>query len=289
MIITQMSSVVKKNNTILCRGIFMKTGRLVKDRKNKAIFVYEDECYSYDTLYTLVRTMEYHKSGEDCDWNIIRVHDIKDDKDCYCVVFQESTTSEDWIHNFDFLPRPVKAYKGWKHRLVYHDGFYREYQSARDEIKSYLSPLLQDLATEQKCEIKELKLYVIGFSLGGSIAPIAMEDFYETYNMKPILIAFEGANPCESIHTRNYLMKCLNTEESIAFVYSNDFVPRCVPIFGKKLKKIIYYLNDHKCKFPFYFIKKIISFIKDTAHYHLTVDEGIRNYMPIDSTSKISE
>ena len=207
----------------------MKTGKSVKDRKNRLVFNYNNKNYTYDDIYNLVRTLDYHKSGEDCDWNIIRVHDIKDDKDCYCVMFEESTTDEDWKHNFDFLPRPIKAYKGWKHRLVYHDGFYREYQSARDEIHSHLKLLLEDLAKEQNCNINELKLYVIGFSLGGSIAPIASEDCYEHYGIKPTLIAFEGANPCESLHTRNYLMSCMNLDESIAFVYSNDFVPRCTP------------------------------------------------------------
>ena len=258
----------------------MKTGKFVKDKKNQNIFIYNDVVYNYADIYNLIKDLDYHKSGEDCDWNIIRVHDIKDDKDCYCVVFQETTTKEDWKHNFDFFPRPIKAYKGWKNRLVYHDGFYKEYKSARDEIKAYLSPLLQDLATEQSCYINELKLYVIGWSLGGSIAPIALEDFYEIYTIKPTLIIYEGANPCESLHTRNYLMKCMNTDESIAFVYSNDFVPRCAPFFGKKLKNIIYYLNDHKCKFPFYFIKKIISFITDTEYYHCNVDKGIIKYMP---------
>ena len=257
----------------------MKTGKLVKSKKNKVIFSYNNKNYTYDEIYNLVKNLDYHKSGEDCDWNIIRVHDFKDDKDCYCVVFQDSRSVKDWIYDFDFIPHRVKAYKGWKHRLVYHDGFYREYQSARDEIKSYLSPLLQDLAKEQNCYINELKLYVIGFSLGGSIAPIAIEDFHETYAIKPTLIAFEGANPCESLHTRNYLMNCMNLDESIAFVYSNDFVPRCAPFFGKKLKDIIYYLDDHKCKFPFYCIKKIISFIKDTPYYHNNVDEGIKKYM----------
>ena len=143
----------------------MKTGKSVKDRKNRVVFNYNNKDYTYDDIYNLVRTLDYHKSGEDCDWNIIRVHDIKDDKDCYCVMFEESTTDEDWKHNFDFLPRPIKAYKGWKHRLVYHDGFYREYQSARDEIHSHLKLLLEDLAKEQNCNIDELKLYTIGFSV----------------------------------------------------------------------------------------------------------------------------
>ena len=257
----------------------MKTGKLVKNRHNRDIFIYEDKRYKYDDVYNLIKNMDYHKSGKDCDWNIIRVHDIISDKDCYALFFQETTTNEDIWHDAEFLPRPVKAYKGWKNRLVYHYGFYEEYHSAQDEIHSYLKPLLEDLAKEQNCEIKDLKLYITGFSLGGSIAPIASEDCFERYGIKPILIAYEGANPCESLHTRNYLMKCINTEESIAFVYSNDFVPRCAPIFGKKLKDIIYYLDDKKCKFPFYLIKKIISFIKDTPYYHCHTDEGIQKYM----------
>ena len=158
-------------------------------------------------------------------------------------------------------------------------GFYREYQSARDEIRQYLSPLLQDLAKEQNCLIQDLKMYVFGWSLGGSITPIAVEDIFETYKIKPVVIPYEGANPCESFHTRKYVQSCFH-EESICFVYSNDIVPRCAPFFGRKIKDYIYYLDDHKCKFPFYFIKKIISFIKDTEYYHTSVDEGIRKYMP---------
>ena len=258
----------------------MKTGVLVKDRLNREVFVYDKTTYWYDNLYNLIKTMNYHKTGKDCDWAIIKVYDIQDEKECYCLMFQESTTGEDWKHDFDFFPKPVKAYKGWKHRLVYHKGFYDEWQSARDVILAELFGLLEKLAEKQKCKVSELKLYITGWSLGASIAPIAAEDCYEHFGIEPVLICYEGANPCESLHTRNYIMDHIDTLESIAFVYSNDFVPRCAPIFGKKLKDIIYYLNDHKCKFPFYFIKKIISYIIDTGYYHCNADVGILKYMP---------
>lgn len=257
----------------------MKTGTWAKDRTNHEVFSYNGQNYTYDKMYNLIKDLDYHKSGEDCDWNIIRVHDLVRDRDCYCVVFQESDSKADWLHNFNFLPCRVKAYKGWKHRLIYHKGFYDEWQSARDEIKSYLSPLLTDLANEQGCGVNELILYVIGWSLGGAISVIASEDFHEMYGMKPIMIAFEGANPCESYHTRNYIQSVLD-EESTSFVYSNDFVCRCPPFFGKILKKTVYYLNDHKCKFPFYLFRKLLSFIIDTYHYHTSADEGILKYMP---------
>ena len=48
-------------------------------------------------------------------------------------------------------------------------------------------------------------------------------------------------------------------------------------------KDIIYYLDDHKCKFPFYCVKKIISFIKDTEYYHTHTDDGIKKYMPTET------
>ena len=133
----------------------MKTGKLVKDFHNHDIFIYNNESYSYDKIYNLVKYMEYHKTGKDCDWQIIRFHDIKDDKDCYALCFQQTTTKEDIWHDAEFLPRPVKAYKGWKNRLIYHYGFYEEYHSAQDEIHSYLKPLLEDLAKEQNCEVKD--------------------------------------------------------------------------------------------------------------------------------------
>lgn len=259
----------------------MKTGKLVKDRKNHNIFSYNGKDYKYDDIYNLIKDLDYHKSGIDCDWNIIRIHDIKDNRDCYALIFQESASKTDWIEDFKFFPQPVKAYKGWKHKLIYHKGFYEEYQSARDEIKSYLSPLLQDLANEQNCLIEDLKMYVFGWSLGGSITPIAVEDIFETYAIKSVALIYEGANPCESYHTKKYVQSCFN-KESIAFVYSNDIVPRVPCLLGWELKDYIYYLNDYKCKFPFYFIKKLILFIKDTEYYHCNVDIGIQQFMPLE-------
>ena len=258
----------------------MKTSKFVKNRKNHKVFIYNNEEYDYADIYNLVKKLKYRKSGIDCDWTLIKVHDIKDDTDCYALVFRQTTTNKDWRQNLKFFPKFKKAYKGWKNKLVYHCGFYEEYQSARDDIKKALSPVLQDLSNENKCSVSDLKLYVFGWSLGASIAPIACEDIHETYGIKPILIAYEGANPCETNHTRKVIMNSINKEESISFVYGNDIVCRCPPIFGKPLKDTIYYLDDKKCKFPFYFIKKIISFIKDTEYYHTSTDKGILSYMP---------
>jgi hypothetical protein len=262
----------------------MKTGKSVKNTKNYNVFTYNGNIYKYEDIYNLIKKLPYHKSGIDCDWTIIRVHDVKDNKDCYALFFQETSTPTDWKQDFKFFPQRVKAYKGWKNRLIYHKGFFEEYQSARDEIKSYLLPLLQDLAIEQDCEIKDLKLYICGWSLGACIAPIATEDIWESYGISPVIIGYEGANPCQSLHTRKVLMNAMH-KDSIMFVYSNDITPRMPPffpplVFTRRIKNYIYYLNDHKCKFPFYFIKKIISFIRDTEFYHTHVDEGIKKFMP---------
>lgn len=63
-------------------------------KKNKLVFNYNNKNYTYDEIYNLVRTLDYHKSDEDCDWNIVRAHDIKDDKDCYCVIFEDCNIDE---------------------------------------------------------------------------------------------------------------------------------------------------------------------------------------------------
>ena len=262
----------------------MKTGKLVENFKNRKIFEWNGKEYSYDEIYNLIKDLDYVKSGEDCDWRIIRVRDIKDGRDCYCLAFQDSRSTTDWIHNFMFLPRSTKAYKGWRNRLKFVKGFFKEYQSARDEIHSNLSLLLQDMAIEQDCAISALKVYVIGFSLGASIAPIACEDLNFTYGVNPVLIGYEGAECCSNNHTRNVVADCLNQDESISFVFAQDIVPRCPFCFGRKLKDFIYFLDDGTVKFPFKFIKWLVSTITKTPWYHANVDEGILRYMPWDES-----
>lgn len=257
----------------------METGKLVKNRKNHNLFEYDGKTYKYDDVFNLIKDLSYHTTGLDCDWQIIRVHDLSEDKDCFCLIFQESTSKTDWLCDFLFFPKKVKICNTSHQCFVFHKGFYEQYNSAKDDIKENLTPLLKSLAEEEHCLISDLKLYVMGWSLGAFIAQIAMWDMFETYKIKSVLISYEGGNPCYNRRTRNYLMNCLNEKESITFVYSNDIVPRLPPIFGKPLKDIRFYLNDHKCAFPFYIIKKIISFIKDTEYYHNHVDEGINNYM----------
>ena len=61
----------------------MKTGKLVKNRHNRDVFIYDNKTYKYDDIYNLIKTLHYTKSGKDCDWTIIRVHDILSDKDCF--------------------------------------------------------------------------------------------------------------------------------------------------------------------------------------------------------------
>ena len=238
-----------------------------KDVKNDEIFIYENVRYRYDGIFQLIKDLEYETTDKHCNYRVISGYDIKKDKPAIIIAFQESVDDYDWKENFTFWPEKVKAYKGWENRLWFHKGFYDEYQSARDLIVQKVSALFNPLIQEGI----EPTIFVIGWSLGGSIAPICAEDMCYQFHVKPVIIAYEGANPCSTIHTRNFIYDCIDMDNSISFFNASDIVPLCPPFpFGYRLKKIIRHLGRHFC---------IIDCIKNTAYYHEHVDEAIRAEM----------
>lgn len=242
----------------------MKTGKKVKNFKNHVIFNYEGKDYTYDTLFRLIRDLKYKKIGFDLDYNVLAVKE--NGQDAVCLFLEESTTNKDWVSNLWFFPKSAKAYKGWENKLKFHAGFYNEYKSGRDQIIAELKEFVD----------KGIKrVFVTGWSNGASTAPIACEDIFYQFGIKPTFIGYEGAIPCANRWTRNFVQSCL-ADDSISFVYGMDVVPR-VPPFYPKFKEIIYYFKV-KEKFPI-LIRKLIAMCTKTAYYHTSVDEAIRENM----------
>ena len=242
----------------------MKTGNKVKNVKNHVIFTYENRDYRYDDIYNLIKDLDYKKVGDDFDYIVKEV--FVNGQRAACLFLQESDSSEDWVHNFMFWSTYAKAYKGWENKLKFMKGFFVEYNSGRDEVIKDLKEFVDSGVT---------KIFVTGWSNGASTAPIACEDIYYQFKIKPTFIGYEGAHPCYNKHTRDYVYSCM-ADDSISFVNKMDAVCRCPP-FAWRIKPIIYYFKK-KEKFPI-FIRKLIDCIKNTAFYHCNVDTSIQNEM----------
>lgn len=247
----------------------MKTGKLVQTRKNHDVFTFMNEKYDYAGTFNLIKKLPYHHAGKDCNWNVIKVHDITTDKDAIALVFEESASDLDWWEDFNFIPVKTNG-------LTFHKGFFEEFESAKTFIDFHLYSEIKALAMEQKRKVKDIKVFVLGWSLGASIAPIAVWHIFSLLGIKSTGIIYEGANPCYNEKTRKEVQECF-AADSISFVYGNDIVPRCPPVISKLIEDYIYYLDDKKNTSG---IKKLVSLVRDTKYYHNNVDEGILKYMP---------
>lgn len=245
----------------------MKTAKEKIDLKNHVIFNYDNKDYTYDGIYQLIKQLQYKTVGAHLDYVVKPV--FENGKPAICIFFQQSTTVEDWIHNFEFWAVSTKAYKGWEKRLKFCKGFFEEYNSGRDNVIADVKYFV-----DQGVE----RIFIAGWSNGATVAQICCEDIYYQFGIKPTLISCEPAHPCANKHTRDYVRQCMR-DDSIIWVYGWDVVPRCPPFpFGWKIKNLIYYIKMPD-KFPI-LIRRLIAFIKDTNYYHCNLDEGIRKYVP---------
>lgn len=80
------------------------------------------------------------------------------------ILFQGSTTTEDWLHNFYFIPKAVKPYKNMSKVWFAHAGFVNMYHAVRDDILLAIEPY------------KAYSFVVAGHSQGGALAQLCTED-----------------------------------------------------------------------------------------------------------------
>ena len=157
-------------------------------------------------LYNLICDTQYNKVGIDVDYKILVI-----DRTIY-LLFQETTNKIDWRTNFNF---PLKLYK----KYYVHKGFATAYKSANDIIMNELKQVM--------IEHSDSNIVVAGWSYGGAMSQLAVEDIYYRFNIKPILVTF-GA-------PRIFFTGIKHFRESVncAFMYANinDVVTKVVPYY----------------------------------------------------------
>ena len=190
-------------------------------------------------FYDIKKTTDYKVVGDDIDYKVF----VDDEKKEVVLQFEESDSREDWKHNLDFLPWPLKL--GGKTVWTtkgYADAYNSTLEIPRSElIRAHLQHL-------------DYKMCIRGWSFGSAMAKITQRhqevmgyatDELTTYgDVKCWLNPFYKA---QAKRVREY-------------VTPNDAVTWCVPLFHR----------DKKCKVgPRFSIKEVLH----SGQYHQNYEE----------------
>lgn len=191
-------------------------------------------------FYDIKHTTDYKVVGEDIDYKVFVDHEKKE----VVLQFEESDSREDWKHNLQFLPWPLKlgARTVWTTR-----GYALAYKSTKDQPLYELISVWFDTRPEEP-----YKLCIRGWSFGSAMAKIAARragceiDELTTY----------GDVKC----WLNPFYKAKNIKRQREYVTPNDAVTWCVPFFHR----------DKKCTVgPRFSIKEVLH----SDRYHQNYEE----------------
>lgn len=175
-------------------------------------------------IFNYIKNAKYATSGKDVDWCIYKEQDTK----TIYLVFAESNSMLDWIHNLSF---PTKAYKNQCSCIRAARGWLKAWKSCNDEVADTVIKVLNDSP--------DYTLTVTGWSYGGAIALLAAEDlaFRTKYTRKPNVITFGAPKPFWGKHSVRYLKKVLGSIKE--YKHLNDIVGYMPPFPGyKQLGKV---------------------------------------------------
>ena len=157
----------------------------------------------------------YTTSGDDVQWRI----NINNAEKTVYLIFQESSSNEDWHNNFSATKR---VYKNQDSCLKCHKGFVRAYKSCNDIIMDNF------IKTVIKTGYKPI---IVGWSFGGAMVQLACEDFnYRTRADKNDVgtgrradgIAFGAPRVCGNKKTADYILSCCSS--FVNYAQHNDIV-----------------------------------------------------------------
>lgn len=234
------------------------------------IFNWNGKDYDYSGIFNLIKSLDYDKVNN-TNYKVFKAKDLLINVDAVVIAFQDSKGKNDYLDDFNFFPKKAKAYKGWSKKLVYCNGFYKQYQDVRDSVVSQVKSL------------NPKEIIIIGWSLGGGISPICAEDMYFNFNIKPIIISFESPNPCANSHTRDVIYDSIDLDRSVSFLNGDDIVPHLPwKPFAYRLTDLDFWIKFNKSgslvKNPHF---NIFKYILNPVNFHTMVDESIDKYFTI--------
>lgn len=169
-------------------------------------------------IFKFIKQTKYKTVGYDVQYAIFSL-----EKETL-IIWEESTSKEDWKTNFDF---PIRPYKNQQNTLWYHRGWAKAYKSARDEF-------LKDIADCSNTE--NFRIY--GWSYGGAMSQISAEDVKFHYPNSHIeVVTFGSPNPLFGRKTKKFVKSCI--ADCKQYANRNDLVTVMPPLPGyKQVNKI---------------------------------------------------
>lgn len=199
-------------------------------------------------FYDIKHTSDYKVVGEDIDYKVF----VDAEKKEVVLQFQESDSREDWRHNFQFLPWPLKLGDSGKSRIVWTT---RGYACA---YKSTQGKPVQDFLEEARLHL-DYKLVIRGWSFGSAMAKIAARHLIVLFKkLGPYIIdelTTYGDVKCWANPFYSAKKYCRRIRE---YVTANDLVTWAVP----------FYRRDVKCKVgPRFSLRGLIDTEYNHTHY----------------------
>lgn len=174
-------------------------------------------------LFELIEDIEYHTSGLSVDWNVL----VDEVDKTIRLVFQETTSKEDWKTNFSF---PAKIYKEQEYIFLVHGGYGKAWKSCNDEVMESFIGATYDHP--------DYKTEITGWSYGGAMAVIAAEDYkYRTGKKVDELITFGAPKPIFGIISWIHFRKSVAKIKQYCLSY--DFVSWLPPFFLRLNTKLV--------------------------------------------------
>ncbi len=201
-------------------------------------------------FYDIKQTKDYKTVGEDIDYKII----VDDEKKEVVLQFEESDSREDWKHNFQFLPWPLKLAdeKRKKSKIVWTTrGYACAYKSAKGIP-------VEELLEEARDHL-DYKIVLRGWSFGSAMAKIAARHLIVLFKkLGPDIIdelTTYGDVKCWANPFYSAKKYCKRIRE---YVTANDLVTWAVP----------FYRRDTKCKVgPRFSICRLFQTEYNHTHY----------------------
>lgn len=164
-------------------------------------------------LYKLIYSTKSKKVGLDVDYSIL----VQDDY--IYLIFRGTNSDQDIIVDIDF---PAKVYKKQQGDFRVHSGFAKAWKSANDII-------MKDFILTRK-KLPNLKVKIVGHSLGGAMAILAAEDYFFRTAEKVEVVTFGCPKVVFGSNSKTYFTSCLKDIKQ--YEVQNDPIPKLPPLFS---------------------------------------------------------